>query len=152
MRYDRFQRSVFSLIWSAVGVGHRRGARQRTLQLGINVVLVPSTSITAGITIQHPGTLYYPAITVTFGHPFRMFLIDIPFINFHFYVSVLFYALYLQYCVSLPFQHSHAFYLGTPLLPLTHLTILTHPDHPAPRRPTLSLYLGFLSLCLGLSA
>ncbi|KUM60611.1 hypothetical protein ACN42_g6514 [Penicillium freii] len=78
-----------------------------------------------------------------------MFLIDIPFINFHFYVSVLFYALYLHYCVSLPFQHSHAFYLGTPLLPVT---APDHPDHPAPRRPTLSLYLGFLSLCLGLSA
>lgn len=49
----------------------------------------------------------------------------IPFINFHFYVSVLFYALYLHYCVSLPFQHSHAFYLSPPLLPVTHLT---HPD------------------------
>lgn len=36
-----------------------------------------------------------------------------------------FYALYLHYCVSLPFQHSHTFYLSPPLLPVTHLT---HPD------------------------
>jgi hypothetical protein len=126
MKYDRFQRSspFFNLecSWSCAS---KRG-RQRTLQLGINVVLVPSTSITAGITIQLPGTLYYPAITVTLGHPFQMFLSQhIPFINFHFYVSVLFYTLYPHYCVSFPFQRSHAFYLGTPLLPVTHLTILT---------------------------
>ena len=38
-----------------------------------------------------------------------------------------------------------------PRYALTSTHAPDHPDHPAPRRPTLSLYLG-LSLCLGLSA
>ncbi|KOS47329.1 hypothetical protein ACN38_g1715 [Penicillium nordicum] len=72
-----------------------------------------------------------------FGSSIPNVLIVIPFINSHFYVSVLFYTLYLHYCVSLPFQPSHVFCLTfSRLLP----------------RPTLSLYLGILSLCLGLSA
>ncbi|KAJ5932359.1 hypothetical protein N7516_006848, partial [Penicillium verrucosum] len=80
-------------------------------------------------------------------------LIAIPFINFHFYVSVLFYTLYLHYCASLPFQPSHVFCLTfSRLLPSHAPDHPDHPDPPAPRRPTLSLYLGILSLCLGLSA
>lgn len=80
---------VLSLFWSLELKYVERERSQTKGQVRCQSVLVPGTAITAGTTIQEPGTLYYPAITVTLGHP----LLIISFINpWTSHVSVLFYA------------------------------------------------------------